>query len=391
MAIVKPELLVWARKSIGLDVRVAAQKSGFPEDRISFWESGQDAPSIAQLRKLSEVYKRPLAVFFLSSPPQGWDVMRDFRVMHGTESALWSPDLHAEFRRANEQREAALELLTLIGEEPTSAWRVSADEDETLATLARERLLGSSPFPFPTSGNAYERLGFWVSALEELGVLVLTSNNVPVSEMRGFSIHENPMPVVMVNGKDAVNGRIFSLLHEYAHLLLHSGGICDQRVLERPTDADRRLEARCNALAASILMPKSAVLSHPLVAAKPLYHGEWPESEIRTLASYFGVSGEAVLRRLVTLERAPSTLYEIRREELLKLYAEYEKQRSDKSGGGGSYYRTHARNLGKAYVRLVMDAHAGRAIDSLTAASYLNAKVSSIAGLASAARATGEV
>lgn len=36
-------------------------------------------PTIAQLRKAAEVYKRSLAVFFLSEPPEGFDTLRDFR------------------------------------------------------------------------------------------------------------------------------------------------------------------------------------------------------------------------------------------------------------------------------------------------------------------------
>jgi hypothetical protein len=40
------------------------------------WEDGADRPSIAQVRELGEIYKRPLAVFFLPQPPLGFRAMK---------------------------------------------------------------------------------------------------------------------------------------------------------------------------------------------------------------------------------------------------------------------------------------------------------------------------
>ena len=37
--------------------------------------------------------------------------------------------------------------------------------------------------------------------------------------------HEK-IPIILLNGKDSVNGRIFSLFHELTHLLLGESAIC---------------------------------------------------------------------------------------------------------------------------------------------------------------------
>lgn len=58
--------------------------------------------------------------------------------------------------------------------------------------------------------------------------------------MRACSLYLDVLPVIMVNGADAVTGRLFSLLHEYAHLLLHTGGMCDVVTDQRATTPDRR-------------------------------------------------------------------------------------------------------------------------------------------------------
>lgn len=75
--------------------------------------------------------------------------------------------------------------------------------------------------------------------------------------------------------------------------------------------------------------------------------------------------------------------YRQRRAEFLATYDENVAARS--KSGGGDWYRNTVRDLGKAYVRAVTDAHRRRVIDSNTAAIYLGAKVSQIARLAQSA------
>lgn len=67
-ALVEPSVLRWARESIDLTPVAAARKIGVPDDRVQAWESGAEVPTVAQLRKAAEVYKRSLAVFFLPAP-----------------------------------------------------------------------------------------------------------------------------------------------------------------------------------------------------------------------------------------------------------------------------------------------------------------------------------
>ena len=130
-ALVVPSVLRWARESVNLTPLAAARKMKLPEDRVEQWEAGAATPTIAQLRKAAEVYKRPLAVFFLSEPPADFDAMRDFRRHHGAEAGDWTPELHGEYRRAIAQREAALELAEIDeAPPPTTSLRSGAGGSE---------------------------------------------------------------------------------------------------------------------------------------------------------------------------------------------------------------------------------------------------------------------
>lgn len=386
-ALVEPSVLQWARESIDLTPLAAARKIGVPDDRVTAWESGEAQPTIAQLRKAATVYRRSLGVLFLSVPPKDFDTLRDFRRHEGAAAGAWSPGLHQEYRRAHVQREQALALYELEDSEPPSAWRLAhlPSEDEELALAARQRLLESSPLPLP-QGNAtvYDHLNTWLASLEAAGVMAMATarGSVSPSEMRAMSLYFDVLPVIVVNGADAPRGRLFSLIHEYAHLLLHTGGLCDTISDTTAATPDRQLEARCNAIAASILMPRAAVLAQPEVRAREHAPNSWDYNSLATAATPFGVSAEAMLRRLLTLQRVSPAFYRQRREEFMRRYEQEEVRRQ---AGGGNWYRNTVRDLGKGYVRLVASAYQRRVIDAYTASTYLNVKVGQIDRLAETA------
>jgi transcriptional regulator with XRE-family HTH domain len=75
---INPALISWARDTAGFTVAEAAKKLGIEEERLVGWEqpAADDGPSIPQLRKLAALFKRPLAVFYLSEPPKNFTVKR---------------------------------------------------------------------------------------------------------------------------------------------------------------------------------------------------------------------------------------------------------------------------------------------------------------------------
>lgn len=385
-ALVEPSVLRWARESVGLSPVAASRKIGVPDSRVAAWEAGEVAPTVAQLKKATAVYRRSLSVFFLPQPPNDFDTLRDFRRHVGAAAGEWSPELHGEYRRALDQRERALELADLDETPPPSAWRLTGllGADDDIAATARARLLEIGPLPLPNSaGGKYDHLNAWLAALEESGVLVMHTSRgaVATSEMRAFSLYFDTLPVIMLNGSDAVRGRLFSLLHEYAHLLLHETGICDMVTDLGATDPDRKFEARCNAIAAAILMPRDAVLSLPSVVSNAGNQSAWDYWTLREAGARFGVSAEAFARRLLTLGRIDAAFYSLTREGMLTL----QQQDEVATRSGGSWYYNTARDVGKGFIRRITSAHRRRVIDSFTAASLLNVKVNQLDRLAEVA------
>jgi len=72
-ALIEPSLLIWARTTSGLSESEAAKRIGVSAGELEQWESGDEKPSISQLRKVSQVYKRHFSLFFLPKPPKEFE------------------------------------------------------------------------------------------------------------------------------------------------------------------------------------------------------------------------------------------------------------------------------------------------------------------------------
>lgn len=369
-ALVKPKLLVWARESAGLSLGQAAERTKFEVETLEAWESEQEeaTPSIAQLRKLGEAYKRPIAVFFLAEPPQGFAAHREFRRLSGVLPGKESPELLLALRWAVFRREAAIELYRLTGETPhrlRTALHPGMDAEEAGHHL--RELLGVSWRAQTEWVNAYEALNAWRSAMEAKGVLVFQNSGVELEEMRGTCIPDQPLPVIVLNSKDAPHGRIFSLLHEFAHILLHAGGHQTSRMIGARSPEEQPLEVAANAFAAAALLP-----AHSFIAAAQQYPGAaaGDDDSLRRFAQKVKVSPEVILRRLVTLQKAPEGTYRRKRDAWgSKLWY----VRGAAGGPVPMEVRTIA-NDGRGYARLVMNAYDQRLISTNAASDYLGVK-----------------
>ncbi|MBI4523673.1 MAG: ImmA/IrrE family metallo-endopeptidase [Deltaproteobacteria bacterium] len=219
--------------------------------------------------------------------------------------------------------------------------------------------------------NRYETLQGWIAALERVGILVFQTGAVSLDEMRGFSISVELFPVIVVNAKDSPRGRVFTLIHEFAHVLTNRGGLCDLHTTAHAQNQEERTEIFCNQVAGTFLLPTQEFLGDPLVARKGV-RAPWDDSEIRNLADKYSVSQEVVLRRLLTLGRITQSFYRQKREELLEAY-QRELRRAE--GGFAPFHVLKVRDLGRAFIRLVLEAYHTEAINSSDVAEMLGVKL----------------
>jgi Zn-dependent peptidase ImmA (M78 family)/transcriptional regulator with XRE-family HTH domain len=361
-----------------LRLEEAATKAAVEVELLAQWERGDDKPSIPQLRKLGEAYKRPLAVFFLAEPPLDFDPQREFRRLPGVTPQTESSALRFALRTALFRREVARELYLRLNEPiPECAASVHPDENEETVGQRIRELLGISWEAQLGWNSPYAALAAWRSAIEQQGILVFQTGEVELSEMRGTSIPRGPLPVILLNNGDHPHGRIFTLLHEFAHILLTNGGHRTSTMEGQRLPEDQLLERASNRFAAATLMPRQQFLAeaaqHPDALA-----GD--EAGLRRFTARIKVSPEAILRRLVALRRVPPSLYRQKRRGW--------QQRpwySAPQGEGGPPIEVRAvSSMGRPFVGLVLEGYQRNAVSSADVVDYLGVQLKFLGKIASA-------
>ena len=380
-ALVKPEILIWARESAGYSLKEIAAISALA--KAPEWESGELKPTINQLRTLAKKYKRPLAAFYLQKAPTDFQAIKDFRRLRGAAPQRMSPQLHLQIRAAQERREIAIDLLQEVGETapelPISA--TLDDNPETVGANVRRHLRITDPRQRAWRGKR-EAFNGWRSLVEETGVLVFQMDKVDTSEASGFVLSEARLPAIAVNRADAPSRRAFSLLHEFAHLLLAKGGVSEFYIdVSRPPET-HQVEIWCNAVAAATLLPREIFRSQNVVRAQEPGNSFWTEESINGLASAFSTSKVSIVRRLLTLGLTDQAFYRAKETEYANSYAAYLERKkasyADREFGGRNMPNEAFSLLGRNFIRTVLAPYHSDRITMRDVSGYLNLKTKHI-------------
>jgi Zn-dependent peptidase ImmA (M78 family) len=139
-----------------------------------------------------------------------------------------------------------------------------------------------------SSKSTKEQLQQLKRLLESNNVMVL-EYSFPLTEARAFTIYNKSIPVIILNSRDTDNGRVFSLFHEFGHLLLKQSELDVEMTLDYSKTMEDELF--CNQVSASILVPSDLLKQKVLT-------GLIDELQVKDLAKKFKVSTSVIWRRL---------------------------------------------------------------------------------------------
>ncbi len=309
------ETLVWARQSSGFAVSEIAKSAGVSDERYQEWETGDDRPTFRQLRQLANKLKRPVALFYLASPPTETAMPPDFRIVHGIRQSSYPPDLRLEIRKANRLQlllGVLSEELDLIGAAAFPKVTHGTDVDEAAALIRRH--LGLSVERQLEIGNPEDLYREWREAIFATGVIPIQFG-VEREYALGFALWHDYAPLIAVNTRQAAEAKTFTLLHELAHIALRMSGVSDASIPYREIadeNSHAEVESYCNRVAAAVLLPAdSANLKDAIVSLTQ--GGRLNLDSFRKQARRFGVSKYALAFRLAAIkpeysERVQSTV-----------------------------------------------------------------------------------
>lgn len=341
-ALINPSLLSWARQRAGLSEMDVAKSIPVRPEKVYEWEAGQSLPTFKQAQKWAALAHIPFGFLFLKEPPAEQVPLPDLRTVGNAAFERPSPELLDIVKDVLRKQEWYLDYLKENNAEPlqfigkyglnSSVKEVAIDIRATLKIQDLAPRL-----------NYDEYLRSLIEAAESVGILVMrsgivgsnTRRKLEVSEFRGFAISDKFAPVIFINISDAPTARLFTLVHELAHLWIGSTGISNVDV-----NNHRKEEIFCNAVAGEFLVPEKPF--------RALWNEEaaWDDN-LPPLTDHFRVS------RLVIARRAYDLGF-ISKKDYSDFYLAELKAFQNSDGGGGNFYRNATSKNSKIFSRAIL-------------------------------------
>lgn len=343
---------------------------------IDAWEKGDGSPSYPQLEKLAyELYKRPLAIFFLPAPPNEPITKAEFRSLPEYDLSTLAPDTMLLIRKARAFQFALEEVFGGRTPAEKPLWRTiqlsSSRPVAVQAAKVREEL-GVSLEQQTQWKDDDDALKQWRRVIEARGIFVF-KNTFKQREISGFCLNSPEFPAIMVNNSTTKTRQIFSLLHELAHILFSRSGIStfDEKRIEGLPPQDLAVERFCNAIAAEILVPLADFKTQ--TARWTIDPANAPDDFFSNLAKRYHVSRTVLLRRFLDEKRVSATLYE-------QKTRAWDAQKSQE-GSGGDYYATQKAYLSERFLNEVVNRYSRRQLSRDEAADLIGVAPKNLAGL----------
>ena len=248
----KPAVLKYFIESSGWDVGELGRKIKVGEATIRGWMDGGTRPMLSHLERLSVVLRRPLAAFLLSVPPEEKPFPKDYRTLPGREGKFDKVTILA-LRRARRLQKISRELSENLryGSKPAiGSYSVHASTKD--AGREQRGLFGITEevrMKWRTPYDAFSRLR---EVIEGKNVLVFQMA-MPLGDARGFTLVDEDPAVMVVNQRDQIEAKIFTLMHEFGHVLLKESGVSMAENSLIIHEADN-VEKWCNDFASSFLL-----------------------------------------------------------------------------------------------------------------------------------------
>lgn len=357
---INPEIIKWARESAGWSLEEISKKLKLSEKEYKEIESGKKKPTFKQLELMAKYFKRPVAVFFLPEPPKEKPITTAFRVLPKSEK-VFSKELRLAIRKAQYLQSISRELMEDLGIDPKGEVEKRNLQEDPIKVAQEERKKTGISIEEQTKwGDPHTAFKIWRSVIESKNVFVFQFG-FPVEDARGFCLLDEEPPVIVINSKDDIRARIFTLFHEYAHVILGISEIYSEEM----NDSD--IENWCNAFAGEFLVPKRA-LEKDKDFLSFLNCRKLELELIEKLSNKFKVSKKAILTRLKTLNL-------IEEDEYRKALAKLEKSLPTRK----EYYllpeRRCIQEKGEKFISLVLKSKEKGVITMHDAIEYLDIKL----------------
>ena len=368
---VNGNIIRWAREFYNMTQEEAAHAIGVDISRYVNWELGEEYPTYAKLKKISNVFRKPTAVFFLPEPPQLPQIKGDLRTLPDEVVNTFSKNVIVQFEKAKVYQ---LSLQELYGEkESILSHRKNFPKNiENLCVFIREQL------EFPIAAQKARKdtkvvFEIFREKFYDIGIYVF-KDAFKDNSISGICLNDDHFPVIVINNSMSFARQIFTLFHELYHLISDTSGaeIIKDDFYYLLNDRQSAIERACDSFANAFLVPMDDFM-HEMKKV------QLDEAGIEKLAKLYSVSKEAIMYKLYMIGEISSKEYS----ELKEFFygdAIRNKQSKSKRSGGNPYY-TQLSYLGQKYTGDVFNLYFSGKIDRARASEMLNSKIDKLPNL----------
>ncbi len=363
LADINPAVFKWLRESSGWTIPEVAKRLNTSDAVIQAIEAGERKPTLRQLKELTTAFRRPLAAFFLPQPKVEKPLPKDYRMIHPDQKGVFTKKTILALRKARYLQTISQELSNNTGSliTPTIKSVDIKTNPITISDTFRKRFV----LTFEKQKNfnsSYQFFNYLRDILEDWNILVFQFS-MPIDDARGFILADDFPVVIAVNTKDTIEARIFTLMHEFAHLLL------GETVIDIPSlinTHSTKIEKWCNTFASSFLFPEEDVKD-----VFETYQNNLTETKIlNRLSRKLKLSKAMILYNMYKHDFISQKEYN----DVLERFQIIASQTPLSKGGGVPIDRKRLSELGVKFVSLVVDNFEKQHITYSDALSYLSIK-----------------
>lgn len=341
---VKTEIWIWAIRESQRDEEEIFHK--FP--KLNKWINGEENPTFKQLENVANYLRVPFGYMFLENPPRDNIMEVEFRSINNKLPEM-SKDLKDTIMEMDSKRNWMSDYRKSLGWDKLDIivqFNENKSEDILSNAILAKKLLSLEDNWYEMVKDFNEAYNFLRKKLEEAGVLVMQNgvvgmNNyrkLDINEFRAFMLYDDASPLIFINNNDTKAGKIFSLIHEYIHVLFEQ----EDLLLNTDIEDTKENERYINNITAEFLMPEEHI------------HCFWNKDkealeQINELSNIFKVSRLALAIKLKNMDLIYDKTVEIIRYESFKDF-----ENKERDSNGGDFYRTFNTRISPVFTEAVI-------------------------------------
>lgn len=366
-------IIRWAREYYHMDEMTAATAIGIDVERYKNWESGQEHPTYAMLKKISNVFRKPSAVFFFPVPPEIPSINGELRTLPHSIVDRFSKNIIIQYEKARVQQMSLRELYghrdSLLQHPEQLPTDISALcgflRDKMMFPVAAQKARKNTKVVFEVFREKFYELGIYVF-----------KDSFRDETISGLCVFDKEYPVIVINNAMSFARQIFTMFHELYHLLSETSGveIIRDDYFGQLDPYQKDIESKCDSFANMFLVPPDDFI-------KELSKVRVNEESIVDLATLYSVSREAIMYKLWKMGRISSDEYTELKEVFYGEALRNSGTMKKKESGGGNFYATQLAYLGRQYTGDVFKQYFAGKIDSVHASHLLQSKVDHLPNL----------